>query len=231
MEDTLHTWVKKTRHLHATVESISNMRTGESRTFLCLGTKKTRTSCAPPTGSKTYASMVFKDDCVCIRFTKTSGSVCGRIRVVGEHEDKMGGLHLEYTENKWHALTAKGRMPLKDSNNRRMLPGHARLYGIARFAVDTRLGWYGPMIAIEDVDKMPICTPPCPIVANKRRKVDIVECSDSSSDSSSSSSDSSSSSSDSESTIDGESSDEEGSVEVKVRRNPARKHGDIDELD
>ncbi len=161
-------WEKETRNFHSTIQSILDIPIGESRTFLCLDR-----NALDIVENRLYEikkgiitpSELFENNYY-IRFVRTTG-IMGKIDIFYKNQEKRiindedkdddYGEELEfdinYIRSNWYPLK-NGELPAIDSQFGTSLLGKVRDW--KSFPKTTRIGWRGPMIPIEKIDKIKI---------------------------------------------------------------------------
>ena len=158
------TWEEETRSLHATIQTIKDIPIGKSQIYLCLDRNAgelvhDNLKINYKIGHKIRPSMVFHNNYF-IKYTKTGEGLdgtfiiaCGIGKINDPIKDIRKDLDIEYAPDCWYPMK-NGYLPAKD--NQRII----KLLGVSKqwssFKPSTRLGWRGPMIPIELIDKIPI---------------------------------------------------------------------------
>ena len=158
-------WVERTRHTHATLESLVDMPVNSSHTFLCLDRNVLDMSCekleaAYSPGARVNPSAVFSVGYY-LTFTKTGQGITGfhtfaySLATAGFPSDPhvSKDFDIEYAPNHWYPMTG-GVLPAKDEQGCFQLLGTAKSW--KEFSPGTRVGFRGPMIPLELIDLHPL---------------------------------------------------------------------------
>jgi len=163
--DAVCKWIDEIRPFHVTIQTILDLEPGEILRCLCFDRNfgdlfGDMNICETfiPDAEETFPDNYY------LRFTKGPKKdsiegdffiACGIKEIdYPDNDPRHEWLHIEYYQNCWYPLQNGVFQVIDRQFNRRLVEGEDRHW--RDYPLGTRLGWRGPMIPIEDINKIPI---------------------------------------------------------------------------